>query len=171
MRFWVIPALTIALLSYILNRPAAPPAVPTTLAAVPGPAAPGALPSPSARAEPAQPPAARSSALPASSAPAQPQGRPQPSQATAPTEPSRAKRAADVLTVAAIAALLVEESRRAYHARNRPCACPDDSMRNGRACGGRSAFSRPGGAAPLCYPADITAEMIKDYRARQLAAR
>jgi hypothetical protein len=25
-------------------------------------------------------------------------------------------------------------------------------MRNGRACGGRSAYSRPGGAAPLCYP-------------------
>ena len=37
-------------------------------------------------------------------------------------------------------------------------------MRNGRACGGRSAYSRPGGAAPLCYPANVSAEMIEDYR-------
>jgi hypothetical protein len=37
-------------------------------------------------------------------------------------------------------------------------------MRNGRACGGRSAYSRPGGAAPLCYPTDVTAAMIDAYR-------
>lgn len=43
---------------------------------------------------------------------------------------------------------------------------PDDSMRNGRACGGRSAYSRPGGAAPLCYPSDVTAAMIGAYRQR-----
>jgi hypothetical protein len=46
-----------------------------------------------------------------------------------------------------------------------PCACPYNSMRNGRACGGRSAYSRPGGYAPLCYPRDITPEMIRQYRA------
>jgi hypothetical protein len=49
----------------------------------------------------------------------------------------------------------------------RPCACPDDTARNGRACGGRSTYSRPGGAAPLCYPSDVTAAMIDGYRQRQ----
>lgn len=88
-----------------------------------------------------------------------------------PSDPSNAKQTAAVLTAAAIAALVIAESRRSYHSGGRPCACPDDRMRNGRACGGRSAYSRPGGAAPLCYPADVTEVMIKAYRARQLAER
>jgi hypothetical protein len=71
------------------------------------------------------------------------------------------------LTAAAIAAIIVQASRDQYHATGRPCACPDDSMRNGRACGGRSAYSRPGGASPLCYPSDVTAAMIDSYRQRQ----
>jgi hypothetical protein len=76
------------------------------------------------------------------------------------------KRAATVLSAVAIAALIVKESRSAYYATGRPCACPDDRMRNGHSCGGRSAYSRPGGAAPLCYPADVSTEMISNYRAR-----
>lgn len=48
------------------------------------------------------------------------------------------------LTAAAIAAILIQASRDQYHATGRPCACPDDLMRNGRACGGKSAYSRPG---------------------------
>ncbi len=71
------------------------------------------------------------------------------------------------LTAAAIAAIIVQASRDQYHAGGRPCACPDDAMRNGRACGGRSAYSRPGGAAPLCYPSDVTAAMIDSFRQRQ----
>ena len=31
------------------------------------------------------------------------------------------------------------------------CDCPYDVMRNGRSCGGRSAYSRPGGRKPKCY--------------------
>lgn len=31
------------------------------------------------------------------------------------------------------------------------CDCPYDLMRNGRLCGGRSAYSRPGGRNPSCY--------------------
>jgi hypothetical protein len=80
--------------------------------------------------------------------------------------PSNTKRTAEILTAAAIAALIVAESRRAYHAGGRPCACPDDTMRNGRACGARSAYSRPGGRSPLCYPTDVTELMISHYRAR-----
>jgi hypothetical protein len=80
--------------------------------------------------------------------------------------PATDKREAEVLSAVAIAALIVKESRSAYYATGRPCACPDDRMRNGHACGGRSAYSRPGGAAPLCYPADVSTEMISSYRAR-----
>jgi hypothetical protein len=94
-------------------------------------------------------------------APAKPVATPAPS----PT-PSNAKRTAEVLTAAAIAALIVEASRKAYYATGHPCACPDDRMRNGRACGSRSAYSRPGGASPLCSPADVTEAMIKSYRSR-----
>jgi hypothetical protein len=70
------------------------------------------------------------------------------------------------LTAAAIAAIIVQASRAQYHAGGRPCACPEDTMRNGRACGGRSAYSRPGGASPLCYPSDVTTAMIESYRQR-----
>ena len=45
-----------------------------------------------------------------------------------------------------------------------PCACPYNTMRNGRACGRRSAYSRPGGYAPICYATDVTPEMVRDYR-------
>jgi hypothetical protein len=63
------------------------------------------------------------------------------------------------LTAAAIAAIIVQASRAQYHAGGRPCACPDDTMRNGRACGGRSAYCprcrmRTGRLrkSPDCYP-------------------
>jgi hypothetical protein len=80
--------------------------------------------------------------------------------------PDSKRKVEAVITAAAIAAIIVQASRAQYHAGGRPCACPDDSMRNGRACGGRSAYSRPGGAAPLCYPSDVTAAMIESYRQR-----
>ncbi len=44
------------------------------------------------------------------------------------------------------------------------CACPYSVMRNGRRCGRRSAYSKPGGYAPLCYPSDVTEEMLRHYR-------
>jgi hypothetical protein len=81
---------------------------------------------------------------------------------------SDAKRKVETgLTAAGIAAIIVQASRDQYHAGGRPRACPDDTARNGSACGGRSAYSRPGGAAPLCYPSDVTAAMIDAYRHRQ----
>src|SRR5689334_19006540 len=46
------------------------------------------------------------------------------------------------------------------------CPCPYNSDRAGRSCGARSAYSRPGGASPLCYPRDITDEMLAAWRAR-----
>jgi hypothetical protein len=44
------------------------------------------------------------------------------------------------------------------------CPCPYNLARNGSQCGGRSAYSRPGGYAPICYPDDVTDRMVKDYR-------
>jgi hypothetical protein len=44
-----------------------------------------------------------------------------------------------------------------------PCPCPYNTMRNGRSCGGRSAYSRPGGESPLCYAKDITADMVRAF--------
>ena len=69
-----------------------------------------------------------------------------------------------VLTAAAIAAIIVKASWDRYYATGHPCACPEDLTRNGQRCGGRSAYSRPGGAAPLCYLGDVTQAMIEEYR-------
>ncbi|MES2623290.1 MAG: hypothetical protein V4576_02660 [Patescibacteria group bacterium] len=35
------------------------------------------------------------------------------------------------------------------------CPCPYNTMKNGRTCGKTSAWSKPGGASPLCYLSDI----------------
>lgn len=43
------------------------------------------------------------------------------------------------------------------------CPCPYFSDRAGRSCGKRSAWSRPGGHSPLCYPNDISADMVREF--------
>lgn len=43
------------------------------------------------------------------------------------------------------------------------CACPYQSDRAGRRCGKRSAWNRPGGYAPLCFPSDITPDMVREF--------
>ncbi len=58
---------------------------------------------------------------------------------------------------------LVRESIASYSG---SCPCPYSTGRAGRRCGGRSAYSRPGGAAPLCYPSDVTAAQVAAYRRR-----
>jgi hypothetical protein len=65
-----------------------------------------------------------------------------------------------------IASIVVQASRDAYYRTGHPCACPEDSARNGSRCGGRSAYSRPGGAAPYCYVADVKKEEIDRYRTK-----
>jgi hypothetical protein len=72
-------------------------------------------------------------------------------------ESAQSKRPTD----AQIKQLLIDESIAAYSGN---CPCPYSTMANGRRCGKRSAYSRPGGEAPLCYPTDVTAEMVKAYR-------
>jgi hypothetical protein len=65
------------------------------------------------------------------------------------------------LTDAQIKRLMIKESIDAYPGN---CPCPYNSASNGSSCGGRSAWSRAGGAEPLCYPSDISADMVAEYR-------
>jgi hypothetical protein len=65
------------------------------------------------------------------------------------------------LTDAQIKQLLIDESIAAYSGN---CPCPYNRDRRGRSCGRRSAYSREGGEAPLCYPKDVTKEMVEAYR-------
>nr|WP_233468302.1 hypothetical protein [Enterobacter asburiae] len=44
------------------------------------------------------------------------------------------------------------------------CACPFNRARNGSACGRRSAWSKAGGYAPICYKNEVTDEMVKQWR-------
>jgi hypothetical protein len=46
------------------------------------------------------------------------------------------------------------------------CPCPYSVMRNGRSCGGRSAYSRPGGESPICYASDVTDAEVRAWRQR-----
>ena len=61
---------------------------------------------------------------------------------------------------------IIKESIAAYKATGHPCACPFDLMRNGRECDGVNAYSRPGGASPLCYPKDVSDAQVSDWRRR-----
>lgn len=65
------------------------------------------------------------------------------------------------ITDAQIKQILIKQSIADYSGN---CPCPYNTARNGSRCGGRSAYSREGGYAPLCYPEDVTKQMINDYR-------
>lgn len=65
------------------------------------------------------------------------------------------------LSDAAIRKILIRRSLAGYSG---SCPCPYSRDRAGRRCGRRSAYSRPGGASPLCFDHDITPRMIESYR-------
>ena len=64
---------------------------------------------------------------------------------------------------AAIIQQLIDNSIASYSGN---CPWPYNSASNGSRCGKRSAYSRPGGRAPLCFKEDITKAMVQDYRQR-----
>ncbi len=66
-------------------------------------------------------------------------------------------------TDAEVKQAIIDESRASYRG---SCPCPYDSDRAGRRCGARSAYSRPGGASPVCYEKDVTPRMVDEYRRR-----
>jgi len=64
----------------------------------------------------------------------------------------------------AIRQAIIRDSIAQYQGTGHPCACPYNLMRNGRSCGDRSAYSRPGGASPLCYANDVSDGMVAAWR-------
>ena len=44
------------------------------------------------------------------------------------------------------------------------CACPYSQARNGSVCGGRSAYSKPGGYDPICYPQQVSQYQVEQFR-------
>jgi len=65
------------------------------------------------------------------------------------------------MTEAEIKQRIIQQSISSYPGN---CPCPYSVARNGSSCGRRSAYSKPGGYAPLCYPADVTPEMVHQYK-------
>jgi hypothetical protein len=68
------------------------------------------------------------------------------------------------LTDDEIANILIQESISNYSGR---CPCPYNLMKDGRRCGGNSAYSKPRGESPLCYREDVTEELIGEWREGQ----
>jgi len=62
-----------------------------------------------------------------------------------------------------IADLIIQQSVATYSG---SCSCPYSAARNISRCGKRIAYSKPGGAAPLCYREDVSPEQIKAWRKR-----
>jgi hypothetical protein len=62
----------------------------------------------------------------------------------------------------AIRRKIIEASIAAYSG---SCPCPYSTDRAGRRCGARSAYSRPGGESPRCYPSDVGAAEVAAYKA------
>lgn len=66
------------------------------------------------------------------------------------------------MTDAQVRQAIIQESLAGYPGN---CPCPYNVDRRGHACGRRSAYSRPGGYAPICYEGDVSPAMIQQYRA------
>jgi hypothetical protein len=67
------------------------------------------------------------------------------------------------LTDAQIRELIIVQSTEQYAG---ACACPYSLTADGRTCGKRSAYSRSGGSALLCYARDVSNKMVHQYRNR-----
>jgi hypothetical protein len=55
---------------------------------------------------------------------------------------------------------LIQESIARYPGN---CTCPYNRDARGHRCGKRSAWNRAGGYAPLCFPEDISADMVREF--------
>lgn len=75
--------------------------------------------------------------------------------------PDAAKSKKKPLSDAQVRQILISESIAAYSGN---CPCPYSRASNGSRCGKRSAHSRAGGEAPLCFAQDVSKEMVQEYR-------
>lgn len=62
--------------------------------------------------------------------------------------------------------LIIEDSIASYPG---VCACPFNSARNGSSCGRRSAWSKQGGYAPICYKKEVSKAMVDEWRKNNAA--
>jgi hypothetical protein len=72
--------------------------------------------------------------------------------------------AREPLSDAQVRHAIIQDSIARYQATGHPCACPYNLARNGSRCGGRSAYSRLGGAEPFCFPQDVSDAMVRAWR-------
>jgi hypothetical protein len=72
--------------------------------------------------------------------------------------------AREPLSDAQVRDAIIQESIARYQATGHPCACPYNLARDGKQCGRRSAYSRPGGAQPFCFPQDVSDGMLASWR-------
>lgn len=64
------------------------------------------------------------------------------------------------LSTTEIKQTMIDQSIRSYSGN---CPCPFNRASNGSRCGKRSAWSRPGGASPICYESDISNQMLESF--------
>lgn len=90
----------------------------------------------------------------------------QPDEPKKQTGPTREQKSAPPKAVPEISDGLIIQRLIAASIANYPgsCACPENRDRAGRKCGKRSAWSKGGGYAPLCYASDITPAMVSAFR-------
>lgn len=69
--------------------------------------------------------------------------------------------AADAMSDGQVRDSIIRQSISAYPGN---CPCPYNTDRAGRRCGGRSAWSRAGGYAPICYAHEISDDQVREYR-------
>lgn len=89
--------------------------------------------------------------------------KPRPASKSKPQKPAKQIPVKPTLDRSAAVQQIIASSISSYGGR---CPCPYSTDRAGRSCGRRSAYSRPGGAAPLCYPSDVTNAMIQQWLSR-----
>ncbi|QQA41510.1 SH3 domain-containing protein [Pelagovum pacificum] len=87
-----------------------------------------------------------------------------PTTVRAPATPSRQIAAPTDREIRDARAQIIRQSIASYQG---SCPCPYNIDRAGHRCGGRSAWSRPGGFSPICYDSDVTDARLQSYLARQ----
>jgi uncharacterized protein YraI len=80
------------------------------------------------------------------------------------SKPKEISRSLPVISTSVIIQRIISDSIAAYPG---SCPCPFNTDRGGRRCGKRSAYSKPGGYAPICFPQDVTKSMIDAFRERR----
>ncbi|MGC4409958.1 SH3 domain-containing protein [Rhizobium rosettiformans] len=75
--------------------------------------------------------------------------------------PQQQPRSVPAISDATIVQRIIAQSIERYSG---SCPCPYSRDRRGRQCGKRSAYSKPGGYAPVCFAEDVSRDMIAAFR-------